>query len=106
MKPSPTAAMPPVLLSDDELLGLIFLLRERACTAEIQDEIARRAGGRPSERALHERVERLRQAQLVRFVYLPGRSDCLRLTALGAERLQSLQGEPLHPPMGFPDDRE
>jgi hypothetical protein len=82
-------------LSDDDLLALISQLGRDACAAEMRDALTARTRAEVSLGYVDQRIERLLRGGLVRLVFARTLRDrCVRLTAVGVERLQALQREP------------
>jgi hypothetical protein len=89
-------------VSDDEVLAVICVLGANARVETVRHALAERLSAQVSLASMVGRLQRLCDGGLVRV--LAGRvagDDQVRLTAVGVERLQALQREPLTPPTDF-----
>jgi hypothetical protein len=98
---STVSSMPeqPFEISDDEVLAIVCRLGRDARVDAVQSMLSERLRCAISTDNAVARLQRLRRAGLLRcFAGENLLVDTIRLTALGVERLQSLQREPLKPP--------
>jgi hypothetical protein len=81
-------------VSDEDVLAVICRLGMKADVEHIQHALA---AGTSDPQDIDRCIVRLRQAGFVRLFYARSNEPLVRLTALGLERLQALQHNPVAP---------